>query len=137
MQAAQTLSMPTIAKRRKTWAQRTGQGTRAAKIVAKAMNEKPEFYENAEGFTVRRWKKEDLQRFTNEDVAAWLRHNRAVDSDEAEYWVPPTAVKYAITKGWVRPSASSPKILLVTRKGALDLKLPPVKIGGATVKFAD
>ena len=129
-----SLNVVTVAQKRKTYSDRTGATGRGAKILAKAMTEKPEFAENANGDLVRVWKKEDLQRFTHDDIAAALLGLRVIEEDDMIERVPGTAVKYAVTNGWLMRDPKIASILWVTVKGAAALKLPAT-VRGRTIKF--
>jgi hypothetical protein len=45
--------------------------------------------------------------------------------------IPPSGVKYAVTKGWLIANPSN-TLFRVTAQGAIDLKLPRTFRGGAT-----
>lgn len=112
-----------IRRARKSYEARTGMNSRANRIIVAAMAEKPAFHEDADGYIIREWKKDDLQRFTNEQIASCLRNTLAVTPAEMLGTVPPTAIKYCVTKGWLVANASG-SILTVTLKAAIDLDLP-------------
>jgi hypothetical protein len=117
------MPLPKVARRRSTWEQRTAVGSRAARILAKAATEKPVFIEDDDGHRMRQWKPEDLQRFTNDDIRRALRLNRTVEPESMLEFIPPSAIRYCQTKGWI---VKDPKgaFFWVTRRAAAELDLP-------------
>jgi hypothetical protein len=118
-------SKTTTKKRRarKSYEDRTGLSSRAAKILIAATFTKPETTEDADGNVMRVWKQSELQTFKNVDIAAALANRVAVEHNEMLGTIPPTAIKYAVTKGWLLPNVSR-SLYRVTLKGAIDLNLP-------------
>ena|ERR1700722_11359852 len=108
---------------RKSYEARTGMNSRANRILVAAMAEKPVFKEDDNGNLIREWQKKDEQRFTNAQLADCLRNRVAVEPGEMLGTVPPTAIKYCVTKGWLVPNASA-SLYTITLKGAIDLDLP-------------
>jgi hypothetical protein len=121
--SALELRLPTVARRRKTYAQRTAANTKSARITAKALTEKPVFIEDADGHMIRQWKPEEMKRYTNDDMVQALRLRRAVETEDLLEFVPPNAVNYMRTKGWIVP-ATLGGYFLISEKAAVDLSLP-------------
>lgn len=130
-----SLSLPTVATKRNTYAQRTRQTGRAATILAKALIEKPETFEDADGNIIRVWKKEELQRFTHDQIAEAIRGVRVIEAEEMLGTVPMTAVKYCISKGWLRKDSVA-AFMWVTKKAQQELNLPTT-VRGQRIRFAD
>jgi hypothetical protein len=130
-----SLALPTVAKRRTTWAQRTGHATKAAGILARAVNERPEFVEDDDGHRVRVWKEEELKRYTNDDIKTALRLRRAAEREDLLEFIPERAIGYCVTKGWLFRDVTS-GIFWVTRKAAAELDLPR-KHQGRVIQFLD
>jgi hypothetical protein len=123
---------------RKSYEDRTGLSTQAAKILIAAIHTKPATVENAEGNVMRVWKSSEMSSYTNADVASCLANRVAVEPAEMLGTVPPSAVKYAVTKGWLLPNASK-TLYRVTLKGAIELDLPmnfKGQHGGRKIPFA-
>lgn len=111
---------------------RTGRNTAGAAIIAKAFVERPVFLETAEGCMVREWKPEEMQSYSNADIAEAIGGRRAVERDEMLGTIPMSAVKYCVTKGWLWMDRMG--LYWVTEKAATELKLPR-KSAGATIRF--
>jgi hypothetical protein len=105
--------------RRRTWAQRTGANTKAAAVLARAFNEKP-IFETRDGEEWRVWPA-NVQSYSNDDIVKAIARQRAIEASELSHELPPTAVKYAVTKGWLVRQGT---LLMVTEKAAAELKLP-------------
>lgn len=129
------LPLPTVAHKRASYEQRSGVCTRAAKIAAKAVTEKPVFVEDEDGHMMRQWKRSELQSYSNDDIKAALRLNRVVEAEDMLEFVPPSAIKYCVTKGWLVKAENAP-FFFVTRKAASDLDLPR-KLQGRAIQFLD
>ena len=114
---------------RKSYEIRTGMNSRANRILVAAMADKPKFHEDEDGNLIREWKTSELQRYSNSDIANCLLNRVAVTPGEMLGTVPPTAIKYCVTKGWLVPNASS-TLFTVSLKGAIDLDLPLYFKGG-------
>ena len=108
---------------RKSYEARTGMTTRANVTMAAAAMFKPERYEDDNGNMIRVWRKEDMQRYTHSDIASTLINRVAVEPAEMLGTVPPPAIKYAITNGWLVPNESK-TLYRITLKAAIDLDLP-------------
>jgi hypothetical protein len=115
---------------RKSYETRTGANTRAAAILAKAVVEKPKFFEDADGNIVRAWQSSEMSSYSNADLANALRNRVAVEPGEMLGTVPPSAIKYCVTKGWLVPNEAK-TLYAVTFKAACDLDLPVRFKGGA------
>lgn len=118
---------------KRTYEQRTRMNTQGARLLAKAFVERPQFIADDAGNMVRQWRAEELQTFKNADIAAVLSGFRALETHELLEGIPPTAIKYAVTKGWLVMDRVA-GFYWVTDKAAFDLKLPR-KVGGLTIKF--
>jgi len=120
------------------YARRTGMNTRAAIILAKAVVVKPEIIEDPDGNIIRVWKSSESSSYSNADLVSCLRNRVAVEAAEMLGTVPPSAIKYCVTKGWLLPNASG-TLFQVTKKAARELDLP-VRFKGAfngrRIKFA-
>jgi len=118
---------------KRTYATRTGMNERSARILAKAVTERPVFLEDADGHQVRQWKPEELQSYGNDDIKSALRFNHVVEIEDLLETLPPSALKYCATKGWLRLSAGG--WYCVTRKAAGELDLPRTH-RGRKIRFA-
>jgi len=118
---------------KRTYADRTGMTGRSARILAKAVTEWPAFIEDADGHRIRQWKPDEMQSYSNDDIKSALRFNHVVEVEDLLETLPPSAVKYCATKGWLRLSAGG--WYEVTRKAAVDLDLPR-QHRGRKVRFA-
>ena len=109
---------------RKSYAARTGMDARSAKVLVKAMfGEKPEFFEDEDGNLIRKWLPSESSSYSNENLRDCLRNRVVVEPNEMLGIVPPSAIKYCVTKGWLVPNASK-TLYSVTLRGAIDLNLP-------------
>lgn len=115
---------------RDAYAARTGMDKRSAKILVAAHMVKPETFEDDQGNVVRVWKSAGMPSYSNADIASTLRNRVAVEPNEMLGTVPPSAIKYCVTKGWLVPNASR-TLYSVTLRGAVDLGLPLRFKGGA------
>ena len=112
------------------YAARTGMDKRSAKILVAAHIVKPETFEDDQGNVVRVWKSAEMSSYSNADIASTLVNRVAVEPGEMLGTVPPSAIKYCVTKGWLVPNASK-TLYSVTLRGAVDLNLPLRFKGGA------
>lgn len=115
---------------RNAYAARTGMDKRSAKILVAAHIVKPETFADEQGNVIRAWKSAEMSWSSNADVASTLRNRVAVEPDEMLGTVPPSAIKYCVTKGWLVPNESK-TLYSVTLRGAVDLDLPLRFKGGA------
>jgi len=129
------LKLTTIARKRSSYAVRSGMTGRAAKVLASAVNEKPEFYEDEDGNRIRVWKSSEMSSYSNADIADCLRNRVAVEAAEMLGTVPPSAIKYAVTKGWLVKDMLG-DFFRVTRKASFELKLP-LSFQGRKIPFAE
>jgi hypothetical protein len=129
------LHLPTVAKKRSSWEQRSGTSSRAASILYRGFNEAVEFVEDEDGNAVRQWPA-NMQSYTNEDMKRALSRRRAVERHELLEHVPPTAIGYMQTKGWIQRDPRG-GFFYVTRKAWLDLGLPSHDRGGRKIRFHD
>ena len=124
---------------RKTYSQRTGQDSRANKLIVSAIfGAGPKFHEDADGNLIREWQKEDLLRWTYDELKAVISNRVCVDEAEMLGTVPPSAIKWSVNKGWLVANGNSGSYF-VTKKAALELDLP-VRFkgihGGRKIPFA-
>ena len=119
--------------KRKSYAERSGMTSRSARILASAITEKPVFIEDADGHLIRQWKPEEMQRYGNDEIKSELRFRHVVELEDLLETIPPSAVKYCCSKGWLRKDAGG--WFLVTKKAAADLGLP-LNHQGRKVRFA-
>jgi len=96
---------------------------RSSIILAAALIVKPETFEDENGNTIRVWKSAEMSSYSNADIAGCLINRVAVEPNEMLGTVPPSAIKYAVTKGWLVPN-SDKTLYRVTLKGAIELDLP-------------
>jgi hypothetical protein len=123
---------------RKSYEDRTGMGKRSNIIMVKAIFTKPETTEDSEGNVLRTWKSSEMSSYSNADIASCLVNRVAVEANEMLGTVPPSAIKYCVTKGWLIPNAGK-TLYLITLKGAIDLDLPMKfrgKLNGRKIPFA-
>ncbi len=116
---------------RDAFAARTGMDKRSAKILVAAHIVKPETFQDEDGNVIRVWKSAEMSSYSNADIASTLRNRVAVEPNEMLGTVPPSAIKYCVTKGWLVPNASN-SLYSVTLRGAVDLNLPFRFMGGAS-----
>jgi hypothetical protein len=109
------------ARVRDSYVARTGMNTRACKILIAAHQVKIEFVEDEDGNSIRVWKSSESSSYSNADLKACLSNRVAVEANEMLGTVPPSAIKYCVTKGWLIPHGS---LYRVTLKAALELDLP-------------
>lgn len=127
------LALPTVAHKRFSYEQRTSACTRAAKIAARAVVEEIQFVEDADGHLIRQWKASELQTYTSADIVQAIRGRHVVETEDMLEYIPPSAIKYAVTKGWLFPDGP---FYRVTRKAAAELDLPR-SVGGRKICFYD
>ena len=123
---------------RKSYADRTGMSSRASVTLAAAVVLKPETFEDDNGNTIRVWKSSEMSSYSNSDIASTLVNRVAVEPNEMLGTVPPSAIKYCVTKGWLIPNADK-TLYRITLKGAIDLDLPLYfkgKFNGRKIPFA-
>jgi hypothetical protein len=123
---------------RKSYADRTGMNSRASVTLAAAVVQKPESFEDGDGNTIRVWKSSEMSSYSNADIGSCLFNRLAIEPNEMLGTVPPSAIKYAVTKGWLIPNAGK-TLYRITLKGAIDLDLPLYfkgKFNGRKIPFA-
>lgn len=99
------LVMPKVAKKRLTYAERSGQTSRAANRLAAAVNGRAE------------------QHWTHETIRSALLRRQAIEIDELLEELPRPAISYAVTKGWLHRAQGEPW-MRVTTLAASQLGLP-------------
>jgi hypothetical protein len=112
--------------------------SRASITLAAAVVLKPETFEDNNGNTIRVWKSSEMSSYSNSDIASTLVNRVAVEANEMLGTVPPSAIKYCVTKGWLIPNADK-TLYRITLKGAIDLDLPLYfkgKFNGRKIPFA-
>jgi len=112
--------------------------SRASVTLAAAVVLKPETFEDDNGNTIRVWKSSEMSSYSNSDIASTLVNRVAVEPNEMLGTVPPSAIKYCVTKGWLIPNADK-TLYRITLKGAIDLDLPLYfkgKFNGRKIPFA-
>ena len=122
---------------RKSYADRTGMSSRASIILAAAVILKPETHEDDNGNTIRVWKSSEMSSYSNADIASCLRNRVAIEANEMLGTVPPSAVKYSVTKGWLIPNESK-TLYRITIRAAIELDLPmhfKGKLGNRKIPF--
>src|ERR1019366_9686033 len=117
------IARKTHRRARKSYADRTGMSSHASMILAAAVILKPETFEDDNGNMIRMWKSAEMSSYSNADIASTLVNRVAVEANEMLGTVPPSATKYAVTKGWLVPNADK-TLYRVTLKGAIELDLP-------------
>ena len=116
---------------RKSYAAKSGMNARSSKILANAMfGPGPEFYEDENGFTVRRWKQTEHSSYTNADLAKALSNRVAVEPGELFDICPPSCIKYCLTKNFLVPVGTGGQLYFVTHRAAIELGLPTRFKGG-------
>ena len=125
----------TAARLRARYEHKSGMTSRAGRIAAKAVVEKPVFIEDDDGHLIRQWKPEELQRYSNDDIVKALRLRAAVEPEDMLEFVPPSAIKYCETKGWIEKRPGG--FFMVTRKAAAELELPRKTRDGRQIRFLD
>jgi hypothetical protein len=123
---------------RKSYADRTGMSSRASVTLAAAVILKPETFEDADGNTIRVWKSSEMSSYSNADIASCLYNRVAIEPGEMLGTVPPSAIKYCVTKGWLIPNADK-TLYRITLRAAFELDLPlrfKGKFNGRKIPFA-
>jgi hypothetical protein len=128
------LALPRVARPRRSYEERTGLTSRAAKISLAAINDKPEFVEDEDGHRMRVWKTEELSSYSHQDIADALRGRHIVEREDLLETIPPSAIKYAVTKQWLRRDERG-GWFYVTDKAVFELRLPR-QVRGRRIQFA-
>jgi hypothetical protein len=129
---ATALQLPRLARKRRSYEERAGLNSRAAKITLKAINDAPEFRETIEGNRVRVWKSSEMSSYSNADVASALRGHYVIEEEEMLATIPPSAIKYAVTKRWLEKTPAG--WFYVTTTARAELKLPS-SVRGRKIRF--
>jgi hypothetical protein len=108
---------------RKSYAERTRMHDRAGLILVSAIYTKPGVTEDSEGNLLRNWKASELQTYTQVQIVSCLVNRVAVEAAEMLGTIPPSAIKYCVSKGWLAPNPSN-TLYRITLKAAIDLDLP-------------
>jgi hypothetical protein len=120
------MSSPTQTRKtraRKTYADRTGMNSRASISLVKGLYEKVQTTEDDNGNVMRVWKSSEMSSYSNADIASCLRNRVAIEANEMLGTVPPSAVKYSVTKGCLIPNESK-TLYRITIRAAIELGLP-------------
>ena len=128
--------MARVAHKRTSYDERTGRDSRSARISAKAVVAKPVFNEDDHGHLIREWTLTETRSFTQEDIASVLKYSRALEVEDMLEFIPLSAIKNAIYRGWI-VKAEGASWFLVTRLAKLELDLPKKDRMGRTIKFFD
>jgi hypothetical protein len=135
--AMPALSLPTIAKKRRSYIQRSGNQTRAASALYRAFDTTPSFVEDADGHRIRQWEGSEIY------ASPWRHQNRAHPPPHrrARGHARVRAVgqhHLCPHKGWsVKDSRPGADWFCVTRKAAVDLDLPRKDREGRKIRFLD
>jgi hypothetical protein len=62
------LSLPTVAKKRRSYTARFGHQTGAASALYRAFNKTPTFVEDADGHPIRQWEGSEIYAFRRDDI---------------------------------------------------------------------
>ncbi len=117
-----TKSSKSPRRARKSYEDRTGMNARAANILVKAMyGKQAEFTVDDDGNHIRVWQPSESSSYSNAQLRSCLQNRVAVEAAELLGTVPPSAIKYCVTKGWL---ISRGTLYFVTRKACLELDLP-------------
>lgn len=108
---------------RKSYEDRTGFSTRAAKLLIYATFTKPATIEDEDGNVMRVWTGDDWRAWTSADLRSVLKNRVAVERNEMLGTVPPAAIAYSLKKQWLVPVGTS-GLHLITLKCAIELDLP-------------
>lgn len=117
------LITPKKKRARKSYEARTGMTKRASVHLVKGIFTKLETIEDDQGNVMRVWQPSEMQSYSNADIASCLRNRVAVEANEMLGTVPPSAIKYCVTKGWLVPNETK-TFFRVSLKGAIELDLP-------------
>src|SRR5215831_1195149 len=109
------LTMKRVAHKRHSYAERTKQTGRVAKILTAARAE---------------------HHYTHADIRGAILRQCAVELDDLRAELPDAGISYAITKGWLHRSAGE-GFFRVTLRAAQELELPPKNAAGQKIRFAD
>ncbi len=118
-----------IAAAHDAYAKRTGMTSRAAIITVKSLLVPIDTTEDENGNMVRNWKPSEFQTFKHADIFGVLVNRVAVEMNEMLVGIPPSGIKYAVSKGWL-VSTPSNVLFRITLQAAIDLKLPRTFKGG-------
>lgn len=124
--------MTTQRRKRRSYEDRTRSNTPAARMLAEAFTRKIEFTPGPDGEFIRVWRPDELQTYKNDDIARAISRRRAFEFHELVGDIPPTAVKYAVTKGWL---VQLQGLYWVTEKAAAEFKLPATTADGVRIRF--
>lgn len=111
------LKMRKVAHKRSTFAQRTGQNTRAAATLLAAANGHD-------------------QHWSHDEIRVALLRRHAVELEDLIAELPRPAINYAVTKGWIHKAAGE-GWFRVTKRAAAELKLPARHGDGRKVQLID
>jgi hypothetical protein len=129
-----TLALPTIAKKRCSYAQRSGSQSRAASMLYRSFNKTPTFVEDEDGHRIRQWEGSEIYAFRHDDIKTALTRRQIVEREDMLEFVPPGSITYAVNKGWIVKDAKAPWYW-VTRKAAVELDLPRTNREGRKIRF--
>jgi hypothetical protein len=119
---------------RRNYAARTQQTLRAAQILCRAANTKPEVVEDQDGNLVRQWTDAELRSYRQDDIALALRRQRIVEIAELLAEIPISAIKNAVYKGWIVKDGAA-QYFWVTELAQRELDLPKKDAMGRKIRF--
>lgn len=100
------LSLPTIAKKRRSYIQRSGNQTRAASALYRAFNTTPSFVEDADGHQIRQWEGSEIYALRHDDIKTALTRHRIVEREDMLEFVPSGSITYALTRAGASKTAA-------------------------------
>lgn len=128
------LSLPTIARKRRSYEDRVGMHSRAAKTLAEAEAMKPVYSEDADGHLIRDWS-QPHERLTNDDLRVALLRVQVVEYEDMLQHVSPGVIKYAEQQNWIVKSAGG--FYRITTIAAKHLDLPAKDRDGRKIRFVE
>jgi hypothetical protein len=78
----------------------------ARSLIGAMFGEGPKFHEDADGHLIREWKSSESSSCTNEMLAQAISNPVAVEHNEMLSPIPPSAICYMQTKGWLRANGT-------------------------------
>ena len=130
------LNLARVAHKRSAYTARTGQATRGAKVLCRALNDQPVFLDDEDGNKIRQWTPEEVRNWRQFDVGAALSRTRVVEIAELLGELPLSAIKNAMYNGWLVKDPHA-RFYWVTSKAQRDLGLPAKDRLGRTLKLLD
>jgi hypothetical protein len=128
-----TLSLPTVANKRRAYEDRCGMASRAAKTMARAVADKPVYSEDADGHLIRDWSLPH-ERLTNDDLRTALLRTHVVEREDLLQFVSPGVIRYAEQQKWI-VRADRGGFYWITVIAAKHLDLPAKDAQGRKIRF--